>query len=158
MAELGVSDVQFVEACQRAEQNPIHKKIVDQIMAVDSFLAFKKLMVKRNQELNRQAMELFKKQGEAASTPAEPTATGAPTTAGAPAKEGTPATDEETKKAQDELREVMKVAHSLERAEEEEMMKHKYLYHSKFIIFKNICKFCKNVFAPITSGGHNLCS
>lgn len=123
MAELGVSDVQFVEACQRAEQNPIHKKIVDQIMAVDSFLAFKKLMVKRNQELNRQAMELFKKQSEAASTPAEPTATGAPTTAGAPAKEGTPATDEETKKAQDELREVMKVAHSLERAEEEEMMK-----------------------------------
>ena len=33
------------------------------------------------------------------------------------------ATDEETKKQQDELREVMRVAHSLERAEEEEMMK-----------------------------------
>ena len=30
-------------------------------MAVDSFLAFKKLMVKRNQELNRQAMEMFNK-------------------------------------------------------------------------------------------------
>ena len=57
-----MSDQQFVEACQRAEQNPIHKKIVDQIMAVDSFLAFKKLMVKRNQELNRQAMEMFSKQ------------------------------------------------------------------------------------------------
>lgn len=53
MAELGVSDEQFVEACQKAEANPIHKKIVDQIMAVDSFLAFKRLMVKRNQELNR---------------------------------------------------------------------------------------------------------
>jgi len=45
-------------------------------MAVDSFLAFKKLMVKRNQELNRQAMELFNKQ---AGTPKDdPTATGAP--------------------------------------------------------------------------------
>lgn len=48
MAELGVSDTQFVEACERASQNPLHKKIVDQIMAVDNFLAFKRLMVKRN--------------------------------------------------------------------------------------------------------------
>lgn len=53
-------------------------------MAVDSFLAFKKLMVKRNQELNRQAMELFNKQNTAAETPKEPTATGAPI----PAAEG----------------------------------------------------------------------
>ena len=50
-----------MEACERAEQNPIHKKIVDEIMAVDNFLAFKKLMVKRNQELNKQAMELYEK-------------------------------------------------------------------------------------------------
>ena len=61
MKELGVTNEQFVEACERAEQNPIHKKIVDQIMAVDNFLAFKKLMVKRNQELNKQAMELYQK-------------------------------------------------------------------------------------------------
>ena len=61
MTELGVTDEQFVEACQRAEANPIHKKIVDQIMAVDSFLAFKRIMVKRNQELNRQAIEMFEK-------------------------------------------------------------------------------------------------
>ena len=61
MSELGVSDTQFVEACQKAEANPVHKKIVDQIMAVDSFMAFKRLMVKRNQELNRQAQEMFEK-------------------------------------------------------------------------------------------------
>ena len=48
MAELGVSDAQFLEACERAEQNPVHKKIVDQIAAVEDFIAFKKLMVKRN--------------------------------------------------------------------------------------------------------------
>ena len=30
-------------------------------MAVESFLAFKRLMVKRNQELNRQAIEMFEK-------------------------------------------------------------------------------------------------
>ena len=48
MGELGVSDAQFVEACKRAESNPVHKKIVDQILAVENFLAFKRLMVKRN--------------------------------------------------------------------------------------------------------------
>ena len=61
MTELGVSDEQFVEACQRAESNPIHKKIVDQIMAVDNFLAFKKLMVKRNAELEKQTAEYMEK-------------------------------------------------------------------------------------------------
>ena len=97
-------------------------------MAVDSFLAFKKLMVKRNQELNRQAMEMFNKQSQPADS--TPTATGigkgadgaAATDASDKTKSGPPLTEEE-KKQQDELREVMRVAHSLERAEEEEMMK-----------------------------------
>lgn len=53
MRDLGVTDQQFVEACEKAALNPIHKKIVDQIMAVDNFLAFKRLMVKRNNELNQ---------------------------------------------------------------------------------------------------------
>ena len=59
-------------------------------MAVDSFLAFKKLMVKRNQELNRQAMEMFNKKSEAGETPKpDPTATGVPTAAaGAEGAEG----------------------------------------------------------------------
>ena len=97
-------------------------------MAVDSFLAFKKLMVKRNQELNRQAMEMFnKKDLNAAETPKDPTATGVPIpaaeTAGETNKGGPKLSEEEQKKQQDELREVMRVAHSLERAEEEEMMK-----------------------------------
>ena len=56
MNELGVTDEQFISACEKAAQNPIHKKIVDQIMAVDNFTAFKRLMIKRNGELNQQAM------------------------------------------------------------------------------------------------------
>lgn len=119
MAELGVSDEQFVEACRKAEQNPIHKKIVDQIMAVDNFLAFKKLMVKRNQELNRQAMEMYlKMQAKKGQTP-----TDGAEQAEAPPAEEEPKTEEAKKKQQDELKEVMRVAHTLERAEEEEMMK-----------------------------------
>jgi hypothetical protein len=52
MAELGVSQDQFIDACEKASSNPLHKKIVEQITAVDNFIAFKKLMVKRNTELN----------------------------------------------------------------------------------------------------------
>ena len=48
MTELGVTHEQFMEACEKAHGNAIHKRIVDQIIAVDSFMAFKKLMVKRN--------------------------------------------------------------------------------------------------------------
>ena len=58
MTELGVTDEQFVQACEKASQNPIHKKIVDQITAVDNFVAFKKLMVKRNMEFNAQALAM----------------------------------------------------------------------------------------------------
>ena len=53
-----------MEACEKADGNPIHKKIVDQIVAVDNFVAFKKLMVKRNAELNKQAMAMLKKQAQ----------------------------------------------------------------------------------------------
>ena len=53
IAELGVTQEQFMEACEKSATNPIHKKIVDQIVAVDNFVAFKKLMCKRNAELNQ---------------------------------------------------------------------------------------------------------
>ena len=62
MGELGVSEEQFFKACENAKGNPVHQKIVAQITAVDSFLAFKKLMVKRNQELNEQVLNMIKKQ------------------------------------------------------------------------------------------------
>ena len=52
IAELGVTQEQFMEACDKSATNRIHKKIVDQIVAVDNFVAFRKLMCKRNNELN----------------------------------------------------------------------------------------------------------
>jgi hypothetical protein len=64
IAELGVTQEIFMQACSSAEGNPIHKKIVDQIVAVDNFVAFKKLMCKRNAELNKQAMAMLKQQQE----------------------------------------------------------------------------------------------
>jgi hypothetical protein len=48
-----------MEACSKASANTLHKKIVDQISAVENFTAFKKLMLKRNQELNQQAIKMM---------------------------------------------------------------------------------------------------
>jgi hypothetical protein len=53
-----------MEACDKASLNPLHKKIVDQITAVENFTAFKKLMVKRNQELNQQALAMIQNKEE----------------------------------------------------------------------------------------------
>lgn len=61
MAELEITQEQFLEACDKASSNPIHKKIVDQLTAVDNFVAFKKLMIKRNTELNEEALKIMLK-------------------------------------------------------------------------------------------------
>jgi len=66
IAEVGVTQETFLDACKTADQNPVHKKIVSQINAVDNFVAFKKLMCKRNEELNRQAMALITKNADEA--------------------------------------------------------------------------------------------
>ena len=58
MTELGVTEEQFVISCEKAAKNPQYARIVNQILAVDNFIAFKKLMVKRNNELNQQAMAM----------------------------------------------------------------------------------------------------
>lgn len=59
LAELEVPPQAFFEACEKAGTNAQHKKIYDQIMAVDNFLAFKKLMIRRNTELNNEALTML---------------------------------------------------------------------------------------------------
>ena len=120
MKELGVTHEQFVDSCKRAEKNPVHKKIVDQILAVENFMAFKRLMVKRNQELNRQAILLYEKQQKSAKDGGS--AEEAKVQVGAPVDPAN-LTPEEAAKQAAELKEVLKTAQQIERAEEEEMMK-----------------------------------
>ena len=57
MAELDITQEQFLEACDKAQSDPKHQKIVNQILAVDNFVAFKKLMLRRNSELNEEALK-----------------------------------------------------------------------------------------------------
>lgn len=60
--DIGISEDMFAEACIKSSSNPTHKMLLSEIMAVDNFLAFKKLMLKRNRELNQEAMALMQAQ------------------------------------------------------------------------------------------------
>jgi uncharacterized UPF0160 family protein len=59
MAEVEITQEQFLEAFEKAKSNPQHQRIVNQILAVENFVAFKKLMVKRNTELNEEALKFM---------------------------------------------------------------------------------------------------
>ena len=48
-----------MEACDKAQADPKHARIVHQILAVDDFPTFKRMMVKRNTELNAEALKLM---------------------------------------------------------------------------------------------------
>lgn len=63
ITEIGIPPAEFVKACQHAVSNG-HKKTVAQILAVEDFPLFKKMMVNRNKAMNQEAMEALKKQGK----------------------------------------------------------------------------------------------
>ena len=53
---MGIEPEIFVTACELASQK-VHKSIVNQLLAVDSFLLFKKMMIARNKQLNHEASQ-----------------------------------------------------------------------------------------------------
>ena len=46
---------------EKGLKNPNHRKIFEQLLIVDNFLVFKKLMVKRNKELELEALKELEK-------------------------------------------------------------------------------------------------
>lgn len=72
LAELGVSEDMFLEACERARSSrDINQEVYDQIVAMEDFLTFKKLMVKRNMELELEAVRELQKEGVPLIAPAD---------------------------------------------------------------------------------------
>merc|ERR1712096_146089 len=59
--DVQVTEEQFVKACN-ITKNPEDKKIFDQILAVDNFTAFKKLMINRNKELEMEALKMLSRE------------------------------------------------------------------------------------------------
>eukprot|EP01017_Pseudomicrothorax_dubius_P034325 TRINITY_DN4691_c0_g1_i9.p1 TRINITY_DN4691_c0_g1~~TRINITY_DN4691_c0_g1_i9.p1 ORF type:complete len:456 (+),score=214.30 TRINITY_DN4691_c0_g1_i9:65-1432(+) len=56
LRDLGITQEQFLTTVEAGLANPAHKKIFEQLVIVENFLVFKKLMVKRNKELELEAM------------------------------------------------------------------------------------------------------
>ena len=62
---MGITREIFMEACQQSGNNPTHSRIVQQILSCDDFTAFKRMMIKKNMQINEIAMqELMKMQSQ----------------------------------------------------------------------------------------------
>ena len=57
LKDLGITEEQFAKACEVADKQEENKKYINQILSVDDFASFKKLMQNRNKELNEQAVK-----------------------------------------------------------------------------------------------------
>ena len=57
LKDLGINEEQFVSACEMADKHEENKKYINQILSVDDFIFFKKMMQGRNKELNEQAIK-----------------------------------------------------------------------------------------------------
>lgn len=58
MIEIGIDEqklLQYIEIGLKSSHH--HKKVFEQLLIVDNFLVFKKLMVKRNKELELEALK-----------------------------------------------------------------------------------------------------
>jgi protein-disulfide isomerase-like protein with CxxC motif len=56
VAEMGITREQFKAACESSANNPTHHRIVQQILGVDDFESFKKMMIKKNMQINEICM------------------------------------------------------------------------------------------------------
>jgi len=56
LADMGCSMEQFAELCGAYGTTDVGKEVLEQILAVDDFLSFKKMMVKRNMELELESL------------------------------------------------------------------------------------------------------
>ena len=58
LGELGVSVEMFFEACQNGRfKRDINQAVIERMVAMDDFMTFKKIMVKRNMELQLEALK-----------------------------------------------------------------------------------------------------
>lgn len=79
LSDMGISPEEFAEVCQSPNAARLNEFVFNQILAVDDFLSFRKMMCKRTLELNVQAMSMLKMQEQQAQqAQAQPAASAAP--------------------------------------------------------------------------------
>ena len=70
LKEIGVTEEAFAEACEAGmDSRPENKDVFEKLIAVDDFLTFKKLMIKRNIELELEVVEAMKNAGQTLAGP-----------------------------------------------------------------------------------------
>lgn len=58
--EIGVNRDQFLDVIKTGVANKQHKRIFEQLLLIDNFIVFKKLMVKRNKQLELECLKELK--------------------------------------------------------------------------------------------------
>eukprot|EP01006_Ploeotia_vitrea_P047673 TRINITY_DN67148_c4_g2_i1.p1 TRINITY_DN67148_c4_g2~~TRINITY_DN67148_c4_g2_i1.p1 ORF type:complete len:382 (-),score=100.15 TRINITY_DN67148_c4_g2_i1:633-1778(-) len=61
LQDMGVSPEQFVEACEKGQNKQLNELVSEYILALDDFLTFKKMMEKRNVEIDLEAIRQSKR-------------------------------------------------------------------------------------------------
>lgn len=64
LKDLGITNEDFLSLVNRGLRTKEHKKVFQQLLIADSFMVFKKLMVKRNKELELEALKQLEEQGQ----------------------------------------------------------------------------------------------
>mmetsp|Transcript_28594 Transcript_28594/g.32684 ORF Transcript_28594/g.32684 Transcript_28594/m.32684 type:complete len:496 (-) Transcript_28594:157-1644(-) len=60
--DLGISEEEFMKACEEGRQSAIGGKVFDQILAVDNFVTFKRMMLRRKREIELEAYQIMSDQ------------------------------------------------------------------------------------------------
>ena len=65
IAEMDITREQFFAALEQSSNNQNHYRITQQILSVDDFMSFKRMMIKKNVQINEIAMkELMKNEAQ----------------------------------------------------------------------------------------------
>ncbi|CAD8176906.1 unnamed protein product [Paramecium octaurelia] len=64
MNELGVKEEQFAEQVEKGLKHPKEKQVFEKLLTIDNFLVFKTQMIKRNKELELEALKEIEKQDQ----------------------------------------------------------------------------------------------
>ena len=62
LKEINITEEKFMAQVEKGLKVEAHKRIFDQLLVVDNFIVFKRLMVKRNKELELEAMRALEQQ------------------------------------------------------------------------------------------------
>jgi len=72
LAEIGVGEETFYEACASSRfDDAINKQVYNQLTAMDDFLTFKRLMVRRNMELEMEAVKAIQASAAPVAAPSD---------------------------------------------------------------------------------------